>query len=259
MSQLRNLLFHHGGVSPIPSQYIVAEYIQIATNQYIDTGVAAIPRYTRSLFDVYWVGSATGTRGLFGVRSTSTTNSNSYNVFLVVGGVGPRWDNTGDSTSSSSWTPGERHVVELTHTPEGYGQAIDNGVVAATGSIAMSTGLREYIHLNTIYTISNASVNTGGTTRWYSCKIWQDGTVLTADMIPVYDTITQAGGMYDVVRQQFYGGSNPDGNTIVAYDANDDPITGGNLLGMSPNLLMMSNKKSKLNVTMIGPDEEEER
>ena len=54
-------------------------------------------------------------------------------------------------------------------------------------------------------------------------------------------------------------GSNPDGNTIVAYDANDDPITGGNLLGMSPNLLMMSNKKSKLNVTMIGPDEEEER
>ena len=246
--------------SPVPSQYIIADSIQIATNQYINTEVPAIPQYTESEFKVMWVGSSTGTRGLYGVRGANSADYRSYCVFLTVSGSGPRWDNCGGSNFSSNWSTGETHVVQLTHADR-YGKTIVDGETVATGSTSMSTTSYDYIHLNTIYTRVTSSVNTGGTMRWYYCKIWADETTLSADMIPVYDTVTQAGGMYDLVRQQFYGGGNPDGNTITAYDANDNPITGGNLLGMSPNLMMSSTVKNKpvSKVTIIGPDEEEER
>lgn len=207
----------------IPSQYIVADYIVMATNQYINTGISAIPRYTRSIFEVYWNGSTTGTRGLYGVRAATSADYRSYCVFLVVGGSGPRWDNCGTSSLSSNWSTGEWHTVELTHSGN-YGQVVDNGIIVATGDTNMSTSEYASIHLNTIYT--NGNVNTGGTMRWKSVKIWQDGVNLSADMIPVYDTVTQAGGMYDMYRQIFIGGSNPGGNTITAYDAEGNIITG---------------------------------
>lgn len=257
MSQLRNLLFQHGG-SPVPPQYIVANYIQIATNQYINTEVSATPQYTESEFKVTWVSGTSGTRGLYGVRSASSADYRSYCVFLIVSGSGPRWDNCGGSNFSSHWSTGETHIVQLTHADR-YGKTIVDGQTVATGSTTMSTNSYDYIHLNTIYTRTTSAVNTGGVTKWYYVKIWGDGTNLSADMIPVYDTVSQAGGMYDLVRQQFYGGGNAGGSTIDAYDANDNPITGGNLLGINPNMMLGSIRKPTSNVTVIGPDEEEER
>lgn len=221
MSQLKNIMSIQQG--DIPSQYIVADYILLATNQYIDTGISATPRYTRSLFEVYWVGSTTGTRGLYGVRGASSADSRSYCVFLTVGGSGPRWDNVGDSSHASNWSTGVWHKVELTHAGN-YGQTIVDGTIVALGNTTMSATSYSSIHLNTIYT--NGSVNTGGTTRWRPLKILADGTNLSADMIPVYDTVTHAGGMYDKFRQIFIGGGNPGGNTVTAYDANGNQITG---------------------------------
>ena len=217
-------MFQHGG-GDIPSQYIRAAYIFIATNQYINTEVPATPQYTESEFKVNWVGSSTGTRGLYGVRNASSADYRSYCVFLTVSGSGPRWDNCGVSSFSSNWSVGETHTVQLTHADR-YGKTIVDGETVATGSTAMSTTSYDYIHLNTIYTRATSSVNTGGSIRWYYCKIWGDGTNLSADMVPVYDTVTQAGGMYDLVRRQFYGGGNAGGNAIDAYDENDNIITG---------------------------------
>lgn len=244
-----------GGVSPIPSQYIVANTIQIPTSGYINTGISAITATTRSKFKVTWQGSATGNRGLYGVRSSTTVGANSYNVFLTVSGVGPRWDCIRSSSTFSNWQTGETHEVELTHTPEGYGKVIDNGEVVATGTLELGTDVLDYIHINTFYTVSSSSVTTGGTMRWHYCQIWSDGTTLSADFVPVYDKVTQEAGFYDIVRQRFFG--NDGSGTITAYDANGDPITGG-LLGMNPNMMFASIRKPVSNVTVIGPDEEEE-
>lgn len=244
-----------GGVSPVPSQYIVADTIQIPTTGYINTEISASPQYTRSKFKVTWFGSSTGTRGLYGVRATASVSSTSYNVYLTVSATGPRWDNTGTNSLTSNWSVGETHEVELTHTSEGYGQSIVDGDIVATGSIVMDPDYINYIYINSLYTASTSSIATGGTMRWHGCQIWSDGITLSADFVPVFDTVGQEAGFYDIARQQFFG--NDGAGTITAYDANGDPITEG-LLGMSPN--MMSINKPISNVTIIGPnDEEEER
>lgn len=209
--------------NPIPSQYIVADCIQIPTTAYINTGIAAQPRYTRSLFKVKWQGSSTGTRGLFGIRGAATADNKAYNVYLTVSGSGPRWDNTGSSGNTSSWSVRETHVVELTHSGN-YGQTIVDGNIVATGNTSMSTTSYSSIYINTFYTVSTSAIATGGTMRWYYVKIWGDGTTLSGDFVPVYDTVTQAGGMYDLVTNTFFG--NDGASTIDAYDANGNIITG---------------------------------
>jgi len=243
--------------SPVPSQYIIADSIQIPTTGYINTEIPGSPLYTRSKFKVTWFASATGTRGLYGVRATASVSSTSYNVYLTVSAAGPRWDNTGTNSFFSNWQVNETHEVELTHTPEGYGQSIVDGVVVATGNTVMDPDYINYIHINTLSTASTSSIATGGTMRWHGCQIWSDGTTLSADFIPVFDTVTQEAGFYDIARQRFFG--NNGSGTITAYDAGGNPITGGNLLGMSPNMMFASIRKPISNVTVIGPDEEEER
>lgn len=240
--------------SPVPSQYIVADYIQIPTGGYINTLVTAINSTTKSKFKVTWQGSSSGNRGLYGVRPSASVGADSYNVFLTVSGQGPRWDCIRSTATYSNWSVGETHEVELTHTPEGYGQVIDNGVIVATGTQTLGSTPLDYIYINTFLTQSTSSVTTGGTIRWHYCQIWSDGNNLSANFVPVYDTVGQEAGFYDIARQQFFG--NDGSGTITAYDANGNLITGVNLLGMSPNLLMMSNKKPISNVTIIGPDEE---
>lgn len=222
MSQLRNLLFQTTG-GGIPSRYIVADCIQIPTTGYINTGIAAIPRYTRSLFKVKWVGSSTSTRGLYGVRGAASADNKSYNVYLAVSGSGPRWDNTGSSGNTSNWSVGETHTVELTHSGN-YGQTIVDGTVVATGNTSMSTTSYSSIYINTLYTVSTSAIATGGTMRWYYVKIWGDGTTLSGDFVPVYDTLGQEAGMYDLVTKAFFG--NDGGNYINAYDADGNIITG---------------------------------
>lgn len=222
MSQLRNLLFQTTG-GGIPSRYIVADCIQIPTTGYINTGIAAVPRYTRSLFTVKWQGSSTGTRGLYGVRGAATADSKAYNVYLTVSATGPRWDNCGDSSHSSNWSTGETHTVELTHSGN-YGQAIVDGVVVATGTVSMSTTSYSSIYINSLYTVSTSATATGGTVRWYDVKIWSDGTNLSGDFVPVYDTVGQEAGFYDLVTESFFG--NDGSGTINAYDADGNLITG---------------------------------
>ena len=223
MSQFRNIMMIPKGGGDIPSQYILADCIQIPTTGYINTGIAAIPRYTRSLFKVKWQGSSTGTRGLYGVRGAASADNKSYNVYLTVNASGPRWDNTGSSGNTSNWSVGDIHTVELTHSGN-YGQAIVDGVVVATGTVSMSTNSYSSILINSIYTVSTSATATGGTMRWYPVKIWGDGTNLSGEFIPVYDTVNHEAGMYDLVTEAFFG--NDGTSTIDAYDADGNIITG---------------------------------
>ena len=222
MSQLRSLMFQHGG--DIPSQYIVGERIELPSTAYIDTGVAAIPRYTRSLFTVKWIDNNTGTRGLYGVRGGTSVNTTSYNVFLIVGDTGPRWDNCGPANLSSNWSVGEEHIVELTHAENNDPRVIVDGEVVAQARKVMSDEEFATIQINTFLTVSNGVRHPGATMQWKTVKIWKDGINLSADMVPVYDTATQSGGMYDILRKIFLPA---EGSTkVVVYDADGNVITG---------------------------------
>ena len=222
MSQLRSLMFQHGG--DIPSQYIVGERIELPSTAYIDTGVAAIPRYTRSLFIVKWIDNNTGTRGLYGVRGRTVVGTDSYNVFLIVGDVGPRWDNCGPANLSSNWSVGEEHTVDLTHADNNDPMVIVDGEIVAQARKVMSEEEFSSIQINTFYTVANGVRHPGATMQWKTVKIWKDGINLSADMIPVYDKVTQAGGMYDILRKIFLPAV---GSTkVVVYDADGNVITG---------------------------------
>lgn len=221
MSQLKNIMSIQQ--RSIPARYIVADCIQIPTTGYINTGIAATPRYTRSEFKVKWQGSSSGTRGLYGVRGAAAADNKSYNVYLTVSGSGPRWDNTGSSGNTSNWSVGETHTVELTHSGN-YGQTIVDGTVVATGNTSMSTTSYSSIYINTLYTVSTSAIATGGTMRWYYVKIWGDGTNLSGDFVPVYDTGNNVAGMYDLVTEAFFG--NDGSSDINAYDADGNLITG---------------------------------
>ena len=222
MSQLRSLMFQHGG--DIPSQYIVGERIELPSTAYIDTGIAAIPRYTRSLFTVKWIDNNTGTRGLYGVRGGTIVNITSYNVFLIVGDTGPRWDNCGPANLSSNWSVGEEHIVELTHAENNDPRVIVDGEIVAEARKVMSDEEFATIQINTFLTVSNGVRHPGATMQWKTVKIWKDGINLSADMVPVYDTVTQSGGMYDILRKIFLPAV---GSTkVVVYDAEGNVITG---------------------------------
>ena len=222
MSQLRSLMFQHGG--DIPSQYIVGERIELPSTAYIDTGVVAIPRYTRSLFTVKWIDNNTGTRGLYGVRGGTIVNNTSYNVFLIVGDTGPRWDNCGPANLSSNWSVGEEHIVELTHAENNDPRVIVDGEIVAQARKVMSDEEFATIQINTFLTVSNGVRHPGATMQWKTVKIWKDGINLSADMVPVYDKVTQSGGMYDILRKIFLPAV---GSTkVVVYDADGNAITG---------------------------------
>ena len=224
MSQLRSLMFQHGG--DIPSQYIVGDRIELPSTAYIDTGVAAIPRYTRSLFTVKWIDVNTGTRGLYGVRGSTVVGTDSYNVFLIVGDTGPRWDNCGPANLSSNWSVGEEHTVELTHADNANNdpRVIVDGEIVAQAAKVMSEEEFASIHINTFLTVSNGVRHPGAKMQWKTVKIWKDGVNLSADMIPVYDTVTQSGGMYDVLRKIFLPAEGS--VNVVVYDAEGNVITG---------------------------------
>ena len=221
MSQLRSLMFQHGD---IPSQYIVGERIELPSTAYIDTGVAGIPKYTRSLFTVKWIDVNTGTRGLYGVRGKTVVGTDSYNVFLIVGDVGPRWDNCGPANLSSNWSIGEEHTVDLTHADNNNPRVIVDGEIVAEANKVMSEEEFSSIHINTFITVSNGVRHPGATMQWKTVKIWKDGVNLSADMIPVYDTVTQSGGMYDILRQVFLPAEGS--VNVVVYDAEGNVITG---------------------------------
>lgn len=222
MSQLRSLMFQHGG--DIPSQYIVGDRIELPSTAYIDTGIAAIPRYTRSLFTVKWIDVNNGTRGLYGVRGKTVVGTDSYNVFLIVGGTGPRWDNCGPANLSSNWSVGEEHTVELTHAENNDPRVIVDGEIVAQAAKVMSEEEFSSIQINTFYTVANGVHQPGAKMQWKTVKIWKDGINLSADMVPVYDKVTQSGGMYDILRQIFLPAV---GSTkVVVYDAEGNVITG---------------------------------
>ena len=222
MSQLRSLMFQHGG--DIPSQYIVGDRIELPSTAYIDTGIAAIPRYTRSLFTVKWIDNNTGTRGLYGVRGGTIVNITSYNVFLIVGDTGPRWDNCGPANLSSNWSVGEEHTVDLTHADDNDPRVIVDGEIVAEARKVMSEEEFSSIQINTFLTVSNDVRHPGATMQWKTVKIWKDGINLSADMVPVYDKVTQSGGMYDILRKIFLPAV---GSTkVVVYDAEGNVITG---------------------------------
>ena len=222
MSQLRALMFQHGG--DIPSQYIVGERIELPSTAYIDTGIAAIPRYTRSLFTVKWIDVNSDTRGLYGVRGGAVVGTSSYNVFLIVGGTGPRWDNCGPANLSSNWSIGEEHTVELTHADNNDPMIIVDGEIVAQAAKVMSEEEFSSIQINTFLTTSNGVRHPGATMQWKTVKIWKDGINLSADMVPVYDKVTQSGGMYDILRQMFLPAEGS--VNVVVYDANGNVITG---------------------------------
>lgn len=221
MSQTRSLMFQHGG---IPSQYIVGERIELPSTAYIDTGIAAIPRYTRSLFTVKLIDTDSGTRGLYGVRGGTVVGTNSYNVFLIVNGTGPRWDNCGSANFSSNWSIGEEHTVELTHADNNDPRVIVDGEIVAEATKVMSEEEFSSIQINTFIAVSNGVRHRGATMQWKPVKIWKDGVNLSADMVPVYDKVTQSGGMYDLVRKIFLPAEGS--VNVVVYDADGNAITG---------------------------------
>ena len=235
---------------PIPPQYILGDRIELPPTAYIDTGIAAIPRYTRSLFTVKWIDTNNGTRGLYGVRGKTVVGTDSYNVFLVVGGTGPRWDNCGPANLSSNWSVGEEHTVDLTHADNNDPMVIVDGEIVAQAAKVMSEEEFSSIQINTFFTVSNEVRHPGAKMQWKTVKIWKDGINLSADMVPVYDKVTHTGGMYDLVRKIFLpavGSVN-----IKVYDANGNIITDGQALDVS--YFTMSDSADDL--AMLSSDEE---
>ena len=158
------------------------------------------------------------------MRGKTVVGTDSYNVFLIVGGTGPRWDNCGPANLSSNWSVGEEHIVELTHADNDDPRVIVDGEIVAEARKVMSEEEFASIHINTFLTVSNGVRHPGATMQWKTVKIWKDGVNLSADMVPVYDKVTQSGGMYDLVRKIFLPAEGS--VNVVVYDADGNAITG---------------------------------
>ena len=101
---------------------------------------------------------------------------------------------------------------------------IVDGEIVAQARKVMSDEEFATIQINTFLTVANGVRHPGAKMQWKTVKIWKDGVNLSADMVPVYDKVTQSGGMYDILRKIFLPAV---GSTkVVVYDAEGNVITG---------------------------------
>ena len=192
--------------SGLPLGYTLLDYIESSGIQYIDTGF--VPNQdTRVELDGQYT---TGYGIIFGVRTDVTTDV--YTIQKLANGNWVMGYNTDISIILSG--DNNRHVW----LKDKNKQYIDN-VLIHTATYANFTAMGDaYLFRFNNNGTPEAVIN--GTTRVYSCKIW-DGDTLIRDMVPAKRNSDNVLGMYDTVSGQFF--TNAGSGTFVAGNTVSDP------------------------------------
>ena len=174
----------------LPSDYIELESITSTGTQFIDTGY--IPDYTTKVeVDCIFPCTSSGSYYLFGARESSYVDNYS---FQTTTGVYYSKYGTADKSFGSSFA--NRMIIQKNGK---YVSA--NETMTATNVDCNFTCKRNMY----IFGCNSAGTLYGGCpVTLYRCKIWDKGTTLIRDYIPVQQKSTNTVGLYDLIEGQFY-------------------------------------------------------
>ena len=166
--------------------YTLIEYIETTKAQYIDTGFKPDSN-TRIIVDMAL--TSTGTNYAFGARSSSTSRA-----FALTTNANEGWRLGYYSTFGSDVDHDKnRHIIE-----------VNKNVLSLDGNVIVTATEREF---DCAYSLCLGAVKASsmylGNTRFYSCKLYDNGTLIR-DLVPCINS-DGAVGMWDKVNNKFYG------------------------------------------------------
>ena len=228
---------------PLPSQYTQVEYItsnatSVTNMSWINTGFrptndtiiqfkSILPANRTSFFYYYWVtlfsaltwtNNLTHTGGDASFAYIIRTNNSQWPWMILGSRGGNNLNNIYNYTSEPFvYNDGIEHSLEGTFSTSEFIidiDGIENTYLPETGPWAGLDGTVNSV--SEICLCCQTWVDYSGnytpkghiTQNIYYFKIIDNG-VLVRDFVPVYDTITQKYGLYDLVGSQFYGTENP--------------------------------------------------
>lgn len=169
----------------LPSGYRKLEYIETADAQYIDTGF--IPDNNSRLIADLVSMLDDGYNDIFGCRNTTSSRGFAFSTTTT------KWRFGHGATVETSvpWDTA-RHIVE-----------IDKNVLSLDGNVIHTATETEFTcaYSLTLGAIKSSKVYLGHT-RFYSCKIYDNGAIVR-DLVPCVNPSGVA-GMYDKVGKVFY-------------------------------------------------------
>lgn len=196
MSSFRQLMMRSkGGGSPIPAQYEVVDYIQSSGTQYIDTGLYPNQDYGAVVsFKYIAQGFVFGAEGSWA--------NDSFDLIPSSDGVTYVYDNStsfryyGTMNTTSLYTCDLKGRVGKLYKDEAL-------IYEHTDSVKTFTSPFNLV----LFALNRAGYKQEyGKIKMYACDIYENDVILRS-FVPVFDTINQVYGLYDVVGQQFYGNS----------------------------------------------------
>lgn len=188
--------------SRIPSAYQEVEYIQTTGTQYINTGFVP-DQDSRAIVDVELVSTSSST-AIFGSRTGNGTAENSLALWNVSGILRFDYD---EQVNSTGIAVGGRHFVDINKNVA----IIDNQTFTAT------YGTFSSVYNFLLGTCVNGGVadNRMSSGKWYSCKLYDNGTLIR-DLVPCYRKADNVAGMYDLVNRVFYTNAGTGSFTVGA-------------------------------------------
>ena len=182
------------------SRYTELEYIESTGTQYIDTGIC-IGKYTNCVF-VMTAACSTENKFLFGSRNSTTgTNQGRFAYYVSSLQEGKQTNPQYGNTNIIAYN----NVVDLTNKTtiqlgvDGFYQN-DTKICSVSGSPTSK------------YSVYLLSCNTAGyvadarrmSAKLYGCQVYQYGSYIIMDLIPVFDNKIGVACMYDKVNHKFY-------------------------------------------------------
>ena len=193
MSKLLSMMMSSSGGGGIPARYTQVDYIETPTSylSYIDTGIQ-VGANVRVVTKIKALAGYMNMPvfGFFNAYSGSQYYHLTPFNYKWYYGAYPSEGNAGSYSSSQTY--------EIDYNNNGT--LIINGTTLATGFTTSGSDNLLIAHKG------QTSDSLYGHYKYYYFQVYVSGN-LVRDMIPVYDTVNQVYGMYDVVSQAFFGNS----------------------------------------------------
>ena len=213
----------------VPTGYTEIDYLEVTSSgPCIDTGV--IPNSSTKIEIVFKSENITSTQALAGSRTSTSGDRKAFIIWENVGSK-PRYDYGSDTKPGDS--------IDTV----GWNTIIKDGIANTLNGVSSQSNIEETFTGD--YPISLFGVNTAGTYgnkatgAIKSVKIWQNGTVLSCNLIPCYNS-SNVLGLYDTVTNTFLtnvGTGDFSAGPITPIDI----ITNNGAFKYSPNLLNPDN------------------
>lgn len=208
--------------SRLPNEYQEVEYIESSGTQYIDTGF--IPNQDSSIEMVVKFNDLTINETLY--CSRQSTSSSSLTCFKVASALRVDYATTKQTLSGFTLDATTKYVFYANKN-----QFYINGELKHTFTSATTTTPDTWALM--VARNNGASYSNYGKYKLYSCRIWDNGTLIR-NFVPCYRKSDNVVGLFDLVNNVFYTNAGTgvflSGTEVSRRDVNIHPTPGGKTL-----------------------------